>query len=400
MHDEPVGSLMALSRYRQVLTRPHVLRLLITAMLARLPQGMSGLAVLLLLTPRVGYARAGLATGVSVAAAGVSNVVLARAVDRFGARPVLIPSALLYAAAMVALAASSHRSYPAQLVVCVVVGLVTPPISSVSRGLWPRLLGDHDAQVIYGLEATAQELIFICGPAAVALIAGLANARTAVVVSGLVGLVGVLAFVSAPPLGGRFGPRGAHERRRSLLRTAVLTYALVGACLTTGLNMTDIATVDFVGGRRASAAAGVVLAVWSVGSMIGGVLFGASGERVSDHGLARGVVFTAAGLAIAALAPGSVGLAVILLVSGITVAPTLARLYTRMGAAAPEHSTTEAFGWLAVGFLLGSFLGLTIGGAAVDAVGPRWTFVCAGCAALGAGAVITARGAVASSGVR
>jgi MFS family permease len=391
---------MALSRYRVVLARPHVLRLLLTAMLARLPQGMSGLAVLLLLTPHLGYARAGLATGMSVAGAGISNVVLARAVDRFGARPVLIPSAFLYAAGMVVLAASSHRSYPAQLAICIVVGLVTPPIASVSRGLWPNLLGNEDAQVIYGLEATAQELIFISGPAAVALIAGLANARTAVVVSGLIGLVGALAFVSAPPLGGSPGAREEEHQRRSLLRTAVLAYALIGVCLTIGLNMTEIATVAFVGGRRASAAAGVVLAVWSLGSMIGGVLFGASGERVSDHGLARGVVVTASGLALAALAPGTVGLAIILLVSGVAVAPTLARLYTRMGAAAPEGSTTEAFGWLAVGFLLGSFIGLTIGGAAVDTVGPRWTFVCAGLAALGAGGVITAKGAVTSSRVR
>jgi MFS family permease len=391
---------MALSRYRVVLARPHVLRLLLTSMLARLPQGMSGLAVLLLLTPHVGYARAGFATGVSVAAAGVSNVVLARAVDRFGARPVLIPSALLYAAGMVGLAASAHRSYPAQLAICAIVGLVTPPISSVARGLWPRLLGDHDAQVVYGLEATAQELIFICGPASVALIAGLANARVAVTVSGLVGLVGVLAFVSAPPLGGSAGSHREELHRRSLLRTAVLGYALVGVCLTCGLSMTEIATVDFVGGRQASAAAGLVLAVWSVGSMVGGVLFGASSERVSDHGLTRGVTITAAGLVLAALAPGPAGLAVILLFSGVAVAPTLARLYTRMGAAAPEASPTEAFGWLAVGFLTGSFLGLTIGGAAVDAVGPRWTFVCAGLVALGAGAVITAKRAVASSGVR
>lgn len=368
-------------------------------MLARLPQGMSGLSILLLLTPHVGYARAGLATGVSVASSGISNVLLARAVDRVGARKVLIPSAASYSAAMLSLAAVAHGGYSLQVVICGAIGLVTPPISSVSRGLWPRLLGDEQAQVIYGLEATAQELVFIAGPAAVALIAGLASARTAVIVSGLIGLVGVLAYATAPPLAE--GVSTVHTRgQRVLFGTGVLRYALVGVCITLGFNMTDISTVDFVGGRRASATAGVVLAVWSLGSLIGGVWFGASHNRVTDRKLARVVAIAAGGMAVAGLAPDPIGLAAILLFSGAAVAPTMARLYTRMGSVAPEGQTTEAFGWLAVGFLAGSSLGSTLGGVSVDGVGPRWTFLFAGLAAMSAVAVIAARRPVASSGGR
>jgi MFS family permease len=389
---------MVLTRYQEVLRRPHVARLLVTAMLARLPQGMSGLAVLLLLTPHVGYARAGLATGVSVAGAGVSNILLARSVDRIGARKVLVPSAALYAAAMLSLAVAVHAAYGAQLAICAGIGLVTPPISSVSRGLWPKLLGEEQAQVVYGLEATAQELVFISGPAAVALIAGLASARTAVVVSGLIGLVGVLAYVTAPPLAGSVPREAGVGRVRVLFGTGVLRYALVGVCLTLGFNMTDIGVVDFVGGRRASASAGVVLAIWSLGSLIGGVSFGASNHLVTDRKLARVAALAAGGLALAALAPDSIGLAVILLFSGVAVAPTLARLYTRMGSVAPDGTTTEAFGWLAVGFLVGSSLGSTLGGLSVDTVGPRWTFLLAGMVALCAVGVIGPRRPVPSSG--
>lgn len=391
---------MILTRYQDVLRRPHVGRLLVTAMLARLPQGMSGLSVLLLLTPHVGYARAGLATGVSVAGSGLSNVLLARAVDRVGARKVLVPSAGLYAAAMLSLAAAAHGRYADQVAICAAIGLVTPPISSVSRGLWPKLLGDEQAQVVYGLEATAQELVFSSGPAAVALIAGLASARTAVVVSGLIGLIGVLAYVTAPPLANAARPDAPGRRERVLFGTGVLRYAVVGICLTLGFNMTDIATVDFVGGRQASAAAGVVLAVWSLGSLIGGVSFGASNHQVTDFKLARVAALAASGLAIAALAPDSIGLAVILLFSGVAVAPTLARLYTRMGAAAGQGSTTEAFGWLAVGFLVGSSAGSALGGLSVEAIGARWTFLFAGLAALCAVPVVTLRRPVPSSGGR
>jgi MFS family permease len=388
---------MVLARYQQVLRRPHVKRLLLTAILARLPQGMSGLAVLLLLTPSVGYARAGLATGISVAGAGLSNVLLARAVDRVGARPVLLPAAVLYAAAMLGLAAAAHGRYAVQVGICAAIGLVTPPISSVSRGLWPRLLGDEESQVVYGLEATAQELIFIAGPATVALIAGLASARTAVVTSGVIGLVGALAYISAPPFADVVRRDARGRRTRVLFGTGVLRYAVVGVCLTLGFNMTDIATVDFVGGRRASAAAGVVLAVWSLGSLLGGLRFGAASQPVTDRTLARVVVLVGCGLAAAAVSPDSVGLAAILCLSGGAVAPALARLYTRMGAVASEGATTEAFGWLAVGFLVGSSLGSTLGGVSVDVIGPRWTFVLAGAAALCAVPVISVRRPVTSS---
>jgi predicted MFS family arabinose efflux permease len=372
---------LVLARYREVLREPHVARLLLTAQVARLPQGMSGLAILLLLSGQVGYGKAGAATGVSVATAGVSNVLLARAVDRIGARRVLAPAALCYALAMGSLAALEHGGYPAQLLVCAVIGLVTPPISSVSRGLWPRLLGLERAQVIYGLEATAQELIFIAGPAAVALIAGLASARAAVLTTGVVGLAGALSYVAAPPFSAT--ERATTPERQSVLfGTGVFWYALVGVCLTLGFNMTDIATVDFVSGRKASAAAGVVLAVWSAGSLLGGVRFGAASSRTTDQVLARIVAVAALGLALCAAAPGAVGLAVVLFVGGAAVAPALARLYTRLGAVAPPGATTETFGWLAVGFLIGSSAGASIGGVSVDTLGPRPTFVLAGAAAL------------------
>jgi hypothetical protein len=378
------------ARYQVVLREPHVGRLLITAMIARLPQGMSGLAVILFLTPRLGYGRAGVATGVSVATAGLSNIVLARAVDRIGARAVLGPSAVLYAAAIVALALNGSARYGVQLAICGVIGVVTPPITSVSRAMWSTFLTAEQATVIYGLEATAQELIFITGPAGVALLAGLSSAKTALVASGVIGLVGAFAYISAPPFSGRpIPPEG--QRHHVLRGTRVLNYAGVGMCLVGGFSITEISTVAFVGGHSASARAGVVIALWSAGSLLGGVLFGAANSVVTDALLTRAVTVVGGGLGLAALAPNAVVLTVILFAAGVAVAPTLARLYGRMGQAAGEASKTEAFGWLAVGFLVGSSGGSALGGVSVDGIGARWTFLIAAAVALCAVPIITVR---------
>jgi predicted MFS family arabinose efflux permease len=232
------------------------------------------------------------------------------------------------------------------------------------------------AQVVYGLEATAQELVFISGPALVALVAGLAGSPAAVILTAGFAFVGTLAFVSSPAL--RPTPRPSERVRHQLMsRTRLPLYVAVAVALTIALNMTDVGVVAFVSGRHASAGAGVVLALWSVGSMVGGLLFGVRPGRSDDAAVARSTLAIALSIAVAAASPGPVGLAVVLFAGGSTVAPGLARLYARVGAVAPEGASTEAFGWVAVGLLAGSSIGAALGGVVVDALGARIDFLLA-----------------------
>src|SRR5206468_3265093 len=121
--------------------------------------------------------------------------------------------------------------------------------------------------------------------------------------------------------------------------------------LTVGFNMCDIGVVAFVSGRHANAAAGAVLAVWSAGSMLGGLLFAGRPGTADTAGVARACVAIGVGLAAAAAAPGRVGLAVILFVGAMAIAPGLARLYGSVATTVPEAAATEAFAWIAVGLL-------------------------------------------------
>ena len=367
---------MVLARYRAVLRAGGVGRLLWTSLLARMPNGMSALAILLLVTRENGYARAGLVTGSYVAAAGLSNLLLSRAVDRIGPRPILISTAAGYAAGLVAMALVPADAYLAELLLGIAAGVSSPPVVSVVRGLWPRLLEPEVAQVVYGLEATAQELVFISGPALVALVAGVAGAPAAVILTAAFAFVGTLAFVSSPAL--RTAPRRSERVRHRLMRTTRLPlYVAVGVALTIALNMTDVGVVAFVSGRHASAGAGVVLALWSVGSMAGGLLFGVRSGGLDDHAVGRSTLAIAVSVAVAAASPGPVGLAVVLFLGGSTIAPGLARLYARVGAVAPEGASTEAFGWVAVGLLAGSSIGAALGGLVVDWLGARADFLLA-----------------------
>jgi len=370
---------MALTRYRLVLQTPGVARLLVTSLVARMPNGMSSLAILLLVTRHHGYAKAGLVTGLYVAAAGTSNVLLSRAADRVGPRRVLVPTGLGYAAGMLALALVPGEAYGWELAVAALTGLTSAPVVSVVRGLWPRILDGEQAQAVYGLEATAQELVFVVGPALVALVAGLGGAPLAVALTGGLALVGTLAFAASPAL---VVPRSAAvaRQRRALRGTGLPLYVTIGVAVTIAFNMTDVAVIAFVSGRHASPASGVVLAVWSIGSLVGGLWFGSRAGRVDDPAVARSLLAMAIGVGVAAVAPGPVGLGVLLFLGGMTIAPGLARLYGRVGATAPESASTEAFGWVAVGLLAGSSIGAAAGGVSVDLVGARMTFLVASAA--------------------
>jgi MFS family permease len=144
---------MALTRYAAALRAPGVPRLLISSLVARMPFGMASLSILLLVTREHGYGEAGVVSGLYVAASGLSNLALSRAADRYGPRPVLVPTAIGYAGAMTALALVPADALAAQIGAAVAAGAASPPVVAVIRGAWSRLYEADVAQAIYGLEA-------------------------------------------------------------------------------------------------------------------------------------------------------------------------------------------------------------------------------------------------------
>jgi predicted MFS family arabinose efflux permease len=365
---------MAFSRYREVLRTPGVARLVALTLLARAPNGMSSLAILLLVSPRHGYGHAGVVVGAYVAVIGICGPLSTRLCARLGLRRVLIPMACGYCVAMAALAAVATGPYVELLGCAVAAGVMQPPIVAIVRGLWPRLFPPEQVQVLYGLEATAQELVFIIGPALVALIAAVAGARVAVVATGILGFAGTVGLVSSPLFTG--APSAAAGRGRVLSRRLLVLVGL-GLTLTIGFNMVDVGVIAFMSGRRAGAASGIALSLWGAGSMLGGLLFGAAQQRADNVRVARSVIGVAAGVALLAVAPGRVGLVVILFAGGAAIAPAFARLYGLVAAEVSESGAAEAFAWLGVGFLAGSSVGSAAGGLTVDAFGARTTFLLA-----------------------
>ena len=144
-----------------------------------------------------------------------------------------------------------------------------------------------------------------------------------------------------------------------------------------------------------AAAAGPLLGVWGVGSLLGGVWLARRGGVAPLVPLLLVLAVGHAALAGAAL--NLFALALGLLLAGAAIAPSYAVVYSLVERAAPAGTVTEAFAWLATAVSVGAALGSALAGSVADAFGPSAVFVIAGAAgalALAAGSARTARAPV------
>jgi MFS family permease len=377
-------------RYREVLKVPHVAALVVWMMLSRLPIGINGLAVILFLRAETGsFAVAGaVAGGLAVGGAAGAQLV-GGLVDRLGARVLLLVAAL-HAVSLGALVAGGVGGAPAPLLIAlgIAAGASVPPTSSVLRSLWPTLLGDrHDLrQAAYAIDSVGVELLFTLGPLLTALLATLVAPAAALAVSAVAVLVGTVAFVAQPGVDVGGTPKPAGGRLAGALRSpGVLTLALTSVPAGIGLGICEVAIPAFSSAHGAANRAGLLLAIWSVSSAVGGILYGAMRRPPLQKAHIAVSLLLPLSLLPLATAPSLAAMALLVIPAGLFIAPMLATRNELIGWVAPPDARTEAFTWPQTAFVGGIAIGSALAGGLVESSGPSPTFlVAAAIAGLGA----------------
>jgi len=389
---------LPVSGYQAVLAVPGVWRLLSSALLGRLPIGTASLAILLLIREESGsFGLAGITVGAYALTSAIAAPIQGRLLDRFGPRRVLPPAAIGQAVALVAvvLTAQAGASDFAVVLAAGIAGALVPPISATVRVLWPEIVRSPQAvESAYALDATAQELIWTSGPLIVAAAVALAGPATAVLITVAVLLAGTSLFVTAPPL--RSWPRHEKPDSRAGALASLAFRMLLGATLMmgVGLGTVEVGLPALAVAIDSAPIAGVLLAVWSLGSMAGGIAYGARtwGSRV---GLRFAALLGVNAIAILPLIlAGSLGAAIPLAVlAGIPGAAALSCLYVLVGREAPKGTMAEAFTWSLAALITGIAAGSAIAGQLVDSHGAGRAFAL-GAASIGAAALITLLGPI------
>ena len=382
-------------RYGEVLRVPYVAALVAATLAARFPIGINALAIVLYLRASTGsFAIAGGVAGALAAGSGIGAPVQGRFVDRFGQRRVLVPLAVIHASALGALVVSGELGAPvAVLVACgFAAGFAMPPTSAVLRSMWPDLLRDRPQllQAAYALDSVSIEVIFVLGPLLTAAIAALASPATALIISAASVIAGTLAFTALPPSraiqpdreASRAGVLGALHSPG--VRSLVLTSLPAGI----GIGICEVALPAFSHASGAAELAGLLLAVWSAGSAVGGLVYGALSHRppLGRVHLAVAGLLPLSLLPMAA-APSPAVMAVLVIPAGMFIAPLLATRNELIGWVAPPGARTEAYTWPVTAFVGGIAIGSAMAGGIVEASGWRPAFLVA-TAAAGIGAII------------
>ena len=366
----------AAERYRRVLAAPHVGRLWASSLLGRLPVAMNGLAIVLAVRHETGsFGAAGAAAGTYAVVLGVTTPLQGRLIDNHGPRRVLVPMVaghVVFLGAFVALLGSAPAWVLAALAGLLAVGM--PPWSSVLRALWPRLLGDEDLiTTAFALDAAIVEGTFIVGPLLVALCLVLATAKVAMLVTAAMVVIGTLAVIGSPAITSWIpeGPHGAGAFG-PLRSPGLLTVVLATLPIGFSFGAMEIALPAFAAHAGHPGQAGLLIAVWGVGSTAGALVYGA---RPGRGPLARRwLLFTAlmaAGSAFPLAAGSTVTLIALLVPCGAFIAPAIASGSQLMGLLAPPGMSTEAYSWGPTAIVVGAAAGNAVAGGLVEAVNWR-----------------------------
>jgi predicted MFS family arabinose efflux permease len=223
-----------------------------------------------------------------------------------------------------------------------------------------------------------QELIFVIGPPLVALLAAVLSPAAAVLGTATLLLVGVGVFAATPVSRAWRPERRAADWAGALrspgIRAVLATIVLLASAFGT-VEVTVVAGAEQLGSR---ALAGPLLALWALGSMVGGLAFG---SRASDRGPEQRMIgllaLVVAGIALLAVAGGLAQLGAGMILAGLGIAPAIACLYLLVDRLAPAGTVTEAFTWVTTAFATGFAAGNALGGSLVHRVGTDRAFLVA-----------------------
>jgi len=340
---------------------------------ARFPNGMTSLAILLHIQYVTGsYGAAGLVLGATSVGQAIAGPVTSRWMGVWGMRRVLTTTLVICAFAITAIALF-ETIVPVYMVLGLIAGLLTPPVQSAVRTIYPKMVNSRQLTPLFSFDASLQEVIWIVAPVVITLVATQVGTVQALLLIVVILISGGAWFILSPEVGRVRIPRSRRSigkvlAKPQVLLATVIGFLLIGACAAVEAGV--VATFDH-GGLEA----GIVLAIFSVGSLAGGLSFGHI--PIGRWAMARRLAIVAVGLTLTMFSLNIFWIGGTLFLAGIGIAPALAVLFAMTSASVKFSETAEAYGWIGTGQLIGAAAGSAIAGFLIDGVGPQGAYVAA-----------------------
>jgi MFS family permease len=372
-----------LRAYLELAQAPQTRHPLAASLLGRIPESIVAVSLILEVRQTTGsYAAAGIAAAAFALGSALAAPVAGRGLDRLSERKLLVGLAIGFGAALVAIVITSGVvPVVATVALAAAAGLARPPLDAAVRALWPRVLPPDRLQAAYSLDATLQELIWIVGPLMLSALLLLAGPSLPLLACAALSVSGTLAFAASPSLQARPLARGEHAPAslHSLGLTSLLT---AGTLYGVAVGLLTVSLTAFSTEHHARSAVGVLVAIWGIGSIVGGAAYGTTRWKTAPERRALLLLgLLAMLLVLLAAAHDLVILALLMLGLGLPLSPWLGTLNEAGQTLAPAGRAAEVFTWIFALITIGTALGNATGGPIVQHAGTQNGFLLAGAAA-------------------
>jgi MFS family permease len=363
-----------LSSYRRVFTHEGSLAFAATGWLARLPIAMMTLGIVVLISELTGsYARAGQVSAAYIIGNAFFAIPHGRLADRFGQTIVLYVDAVVFAltTGLLVHAVVHHWGAPWPHLFAVLSGASLPQIGSLVRARWAEIVRDeHERHTAFAVEAIGDEVVFVTGPALVTFLSTVYAPETGLLVALAVGTVGTLLLAAQRRTAPSVESQADEPTRPPLPWLQLLPIGGAALFLGSLFGALEVATVAVAEHEGHKSWAGLLLAVFSLGSLLAGVVAGALRFRTSDLQRTRiGIMLLALTMLALPFVPHLSLLGAVLFGIGLTLAPTLIALVSLLEASVPRRRLTEAMAVFQAGMSGGIAPGAWAAGVAADHAG-------------------------------
>ncbi|WP_263163986.1 MFS transporter [Streptomyces sp. SCSIO ZS0520] len=352
--------------YRRLFSAPGATAFTAGSLLARLPMGMSGVSLVLMVAgTRGSYALAGAVSAVGLGVTAVVAPLIARLVDRHGQARIAIPAVALSASASAVLVLCVRREAPDwTLFASYAATSCAPNTGGMARARWSHLYRQDPAarHVANSFEQVADEACFMLGPVLAAFLCTALFPEAGTLAGAALLLSGVLLFCAQrgtqPPTG------SGTARGRAPLRTAgmpgvLLTFVCTGVIF----GALEVTTLAFAEARGHRGAGGALLALQAAGSCAAGLLLGLRAPAASlPRRFARCTAAMAALTTLPLLARDLPVLACCLFLTGCASAPAMVTGITLVQSLVPEDRLNEGMTLAVTGILTGISAGAAAAG--------------------------------------
>jgi MFS family permease len=365
--------------YRAILSLPGSKKFSLAGFIARSPMAMYGLATVLLVQSRTdSYFLAGVVGATLSLAAAAGAPISSRFADRFGQHRIIPLVLIVHSLGLTSLIGLVllDADFAWIVVSAIFSGLAMPAIGPMVRARWMFITkSDRQLNTAFAFESVVDEVIFVLAPPIVTILCVSVFDASGLMLSIFLVTAGSIWFTTQratepPPL--------SREQKRS--KPAILMPGMISVFLIFMLfggvwGSAEIVVVAFSQELGNKNLAGALIAVWSFGSLVAGVIFGTANFTGSiSTRFTITMFFFSLVLFVLPFIDSFQVMFPVLLIAGLAISPALITGYTLVGKLVNKDQLTEGLAWANTGSGLGLSLSAPFAGWLIDNSGSNSAF--------------------------